>query len=185
MIDDPNDHRFAYMWTQINPVGYHNYAGYFYGSRNQGILCFEAEQAAHDDLVSKSDVFQFPIDLSLDVAANELQPLRNELRARGYPSLWVTSPGPYQGVIRNIVKSCIVLEHVYSLRSDLFGDDLDVPGSSLSSEKRLQLDRIAGYYKTTINHNVNLEVTMTSLMERVPNIEPKTGEPLGLYDLVL
>jgi hypothetical protein len=184
MVDD-GDRRFKYMRTQATPVGYGEYSGCDYGVRNQGIMCVNAEQIVHDDLASKPDVFQFPVDLTGDVPANELQPLRNELNSRGYPSLWVTSPAPYQGVVRNIVKACQVLQTVQRYNSDLFGDDLSARGIDLSLEKRAQIQSVASHYGATIDNSNSLEITLKDLMESVPTIDPRSNAPISLFGLVL
>ena len=179
------ERKFKYMRTQLDQSGFTNYTGMDYGARPQGVLCFNAEQVDHDSLSSNQDVYQFPLDLSQDVAANELQSLRVELNSRGFSSLWVTSPAPYGGVVRNVAKSCLVVQHVQIDNSDLFGADLDQNGNSLSQEKRDQIERVSGIYGVAINHAQNLEVTMKNIMEAVPTVDPRSKRPLAIFGINL
>lgn len=164
-----NNRDFKYMRTRQNLTGFPNYSGMDYGIEAQGLMVFTAELVDHNLLTANADVFQFPVDLTLSVAANELQGLRDELNSRGFASQYITSPEPYSGVVRNIAKNCLVNQRFQGLfqTSILDGGALTDKLSDIPQAKRDEINIVSDEYKVARNNALPLEAHLTSLLESI------------------
>jgi hypothetical protein len=136
------------------------------------LVAADVDSATHAVISGNSDVYSLPQDLDANLTSGQVTSVQNKLEAINIPGDWISSAKTWKQVIKLVAAIITLARRFYGENKEAIftsGINLDMPISSLSSDKRQKLNGAAqslGFDTSSIRGSDTLRTALRILAQQ-------------------